>query len=199
VTLKRRNAPKATRNPGGSIAGKETVVARLAHERDEALLREAANSEILRLISRSPGDLELVFRAILENATRICEAKFGSLLRFDGKAFRFAAEVGTPPEYAEFQRQRGAFQPTPGGNLVDVVRTKQVYETVDAAAEPYLTASARLGGARSLIVVPMLKDDLLVGAIVIYRTEVRPFTDSKTNWSKTSPHKLSSPSRTRGC
>jgi GAF domain-containing protein len=74
-----------------------------------------------------------------------------------------------------------------------------VYETVDAAAEPYLTASARLGGARSLIVVPMLKDDLLVGAIVIYRTEVRPFTDSKTNWSKTSPHKLSSPSRTRGC
>jgi GAF domain-containing protein len=179
ATPKRRKATKVMRDRGVSVTGRETVVARLTHERDEALLREAANSEILRLISRSPGDLELVFRAILENATRICEAKFGSLLRFDGKAFRFAAEVGTPPEYAEFQRQRGAFQPTPGGNLVDVVRTKQVYETVDAAAEPYLTASARLGGARSLIVVPMLKDDLLVGAIVIYRTEVRPFTDKQ--------------------
>jgi GAF domain-containing protein len=175
---KRGNALKV-RGRGSSAHGKETELARLTHERDDALLREAANSEMLRLISRSPGDLELVFRAILENATRISEAKFGSLLRFDGKAFRFAAEVGTPPEYAEFQRQRGAFQPTPGGNLVDVVRTKQVYETVDAAAEPYLTASARLGGARSLIVVPMLKDDLLVGAIVIYRIVVRPFTDKQ--------------------
>ena len=74
--LKRRNAPKATRDRGASIAGQETVVARLTHERDEALLRETANSEILHLISRSPGDLELVFRSILEDATRICNANF---------------------------------------------------------------------------------------------------------------------------
>jgi hypothetical protein len=78
-TRKRRNAPKATRDRGVSIAGQETVVARLTRERDEALLRETANSEILHLISRSPGDLELVFRSILENATRICEAKSGNL------------------------------------------------------------------------------------------------------------------------
>ena len=76
AALKRRNAPKVTRNRGASIAGRETVVARLTRERDEALLRETANSEILRLISKSPGDLELVFRTILEDATRICNANF---------------------------------------------------------------------------------------------------------------------------
>src|SRR5262245_18528600 len=91
-TPKRRNAPKANR--GVSIAGQETVVARLTRERDEALLRETANSEILRLISKSPGDLELVFRTILEDATRICEAKFGALTRFDGNAFHYAAYSG---------------------------------------------------------------------------------------------------------
>src|SRR5215469_9841652 len=114
ATIKRRNAPKAERNRGVSVAGQETVVARLTHERDDALLREAANSEILRLISKSPGDLELVFRTILEDATRICNAKFGTLFRFDGKMYLLAAHVGAPPEMLEFQRRRGAFQPVPG-------------------------------------------------------------------------------------
>src|SRR5690349_18918226 len=76
---KRSNASNAARKRGASIAGQETVVARLTRERDEALLRETANSEILRLISSSPGDLELVFRTILEDATRICNANFGNL------------------------------------------------------------------------------------------------------------------------
>jgi hypothetical protein len=74
-----------------------------------------ATSEVLRVISSSPGELEPVFQAMLENAIRICEARFGILYRFDGKAFQFAAEVGTPPEYAVFQRQRGPFQPTRAG------------------------------------------------------------------------------------
>jgi two-component system NtrC family sensor kinase len=82
ITPKRRNAPKAMRNRGVSIAGQETVVARLTQERDEALLRETANAEILRLIAKSSGDLELLFRTILENATRICNANFGTLFRF---------------------------------------------------------------------------------------------------------------------
>ena len=86
AALKRGNAPKATRNRS-AIADRETVVARLTRERDEALLRETANSEILRLISSSSGNLELVFRTILENATRICNANFGNLFRFDGENF----------------------------------------------------------------------------------------------------------------
>ena len=90
-----------------SIAGRETVVARLTHERDEALLREAANAEILRLISMSPGDLELVFRSILENATRICSANFGTLLRFDGQRFHPAAQFNTPTAFWEKLTRRG--------------------------------------------------------------------------------------------
>src|ERR1700751_1924990 len=87
ATPKRGNASNAASNRGDSIAGQETVVARLTRERDEALLRETATSEILRLISSSPGDLELVFRTILEDATSICNANFGFLVRFDGQRF----------------------------------------------------------------------------------------------------------------
>src|SRR6516165_12173358 len=85
VTPNPRNAPESVGDRSSSVAGQETEVARLTRERDEALLRETANSEILRLISTSPGDLDLVFRTILKDATRICDAKFGTLFRFDGK------------------------------------------------------------------------------------------------------------------
>jgi hypothetical protein len=85
VTLKRRNAP-TVRGRSSSVAGQETEVARLRRERDEALERETATSEVLRLVSKSPGNLELVFRSILENATRICEAKFGTLTLREGDA-----------------------------------------------------------------------------------------------------------------
>ena len=95
--LKHRNARKTTRQRGASIAGQETVVARLTYERDEALLRETANAEILSLISKSPGDLELVFRTILENATRICNANFGNLFRFDGENLYPVAQFKVTP------------------------------------------------------------------------------------------------------
>ena len=91
AALKRRNASKAKRSRGVSIAGQGMVVARLTRERDQALLRETANSEILRLISTSPGDLDLVFSTILEHATRICNANFGTLFRFDGESLHPAA------------------------------------------------------------------------------------------------------------
>src|SRR5262249_36125551 len=156
----RRNAPKAMRT---RASGQETAVARLTHERDEALLRETANSEILRLISRSPGDLELVFRTILENATRLCEAKFGAIFRFDDNAFHFTAEVHTPPELADFQRRRGPFAPLKGGGLDRMMRTKQVVHSVDNAAEVVPTPAATLFGARSAVWVPMLNENELIG------------------------------------
>ena len=179
TTPKRRNAPKAMRNRGVSIAGQETVVARLTRERDEALLRETANSEILRLISKSPGDLELVFRTILEDATRICNAKFGTLFRFDGENFHAVAQFNTPTALLEALTRRGPFKPTPGISLDHVMRTKQVFHSADMAAEPVPGLAAELGGARTQVTVPMLKDDALIGAIVIYRQEVRPFTDKQ--------------------
>ncbi len=179
ASLKRRNAPKAARNRGASIAGQETVVARLTHERDEALLRETANAEILRLISQSPGDLEFVFRTILENATRICNANFGNLFRFDGEKLHPAAQFNTPAVLLEALTRRGPFKPTPGTSLDHVVRTKKVFHTADMAAEPVLGLATKLGGARSQVTVPMLKDVALIGVIIIYRQEVRPFTDEQ--------------------
>ncbi len=101
----------------------------------ELLERQTATSEVLRVISSSPGELQPVFDSMLANATRICEAKFGLLYRFDGKEFHLAAAVGTPPDLAEFQRQRGAFQPRPGTRLDLVMRTKQVISTADVTAE----------------------------------------------------------------
>jgi signal transduction histidine kinase/regulator of replication initiation timing len=152
---------------------------RLLNELRESLEQQTATSEVLSVISSSPGELEPVFQAMLGNAVRICEAKFGMLFRFDGEALHFAAEVGTPPEFAEFERRRVSFQPPPGSHLDRVMRTKRVSHTADYAAESISSPAITLGGARSGVGVPMLKDDVLIGTIFIYRQEVRPFTDKQ--------------------
>src|SRR5271169_868962 len=145
----------------------------------ESLEQQTATSEVLGVISSSPGELEPVFHTMLENATRICEAKFGVLYRFDGEAFHFAAEVGAPLEYSEFNLRRGAFQPQPGGQLERVMLTKQVSHTADDAVSTVPGIAAKLAGARTQIMVPMLKEGNLIGVIIIYRQEVRPFTDKQ--------------------
>src|SRR5262249_27157270 len=145
----------------------------------ESLEQQTATSEVLRVISSSPGELEPVFQAMLENATRICEAKFGNLFRYRDGTFFPAAMVNAPSAYAEFMRRRGAFQ-APSGTILDrLVRTREVTHIADDATGPNPSSPARLGGARSTIAVPMLKDNELVGAIVIYRQEVRPFSDKQ--------------------
>jgi GAF domain-containing protein/DNA-binding response OmpR family regulator len=148
-------------------------------ELSEALEQQTATSEVLRVVSSSPGELEPVFRAMLENAIRVCDAKFGTLFRYDGEALHPAAGTGTPPALAEFQRRRGPFRPQAGSLHDRVLQTRQVAHSADYAAEPNPGNAAKLGGARSTVVVPMLKDDELIGTIVIYRQEVRPFTDKQ--------------------
>jgi GAF domain-containing protein len=152
---------------------------RLLNELRQSLEQQTATAEVLSVISASPGNLEPVFQNMLENAVRICDAKFGTLFRFDGNAFHLAARVNTPPALVEFQKQRGPFLPAPGNNLDRMMQTKQVCHITDDAAEPIPGAAAKLGGARSVVHVPMLKDDELVGALVIYRQEVRPFSDKQ--------------------
>jgi signal transduction histidine kinase len=145
----------------------------------EAQEQQAATSEVLRVISTSPGELEPVFQAMLENATRICEAKFGVLYRYDDGAFRPAALLNAPAEYADFVWSRGRFLPEAGNVLDRLFQTRKAIHAIDAAAEQVPIRSAKLGGARSLIVVPMLKENELIGAIAIYHQEVRPFTDKQ--------------------
>jgi len=145
----------------------------------EALEQQTATSDILKIISSSPGELEPVFKAILENATRICEARFGILYRYDGNVFHFGAEVGTPLPYAEILKRREPFHPRPGTQFELVARTKRVSHTADDAADFVPGNATTLGGARSRVCVPMLKDDRFIGAITVYRQEVRPFTDKQ--------------------
>ena len=170
---------KATRHSSSSVAGQETEVARFHRERDEALERETATSEVLRLISKSPGDLELVFRSILENATRLCEAQFGLLFRYDGRLFNTLAVRNAPAVLLEFIEQRGAFLPPAGTVLHDLLVTRDVVHRTDASAAETQSAPVRLAGAKSFLAVPMFKDYDLIGAIAIYRQEVRPFTDKQ--------------------
>ena len=152
---------------------------RLLNELRQSLEQQTATSEVLQVISSSPGELEPVFNAMLANATRICEAKFGTIFQFDGERFRCMAEVGSPPVFAEFLKQQGSFQPLKGSQLDRIMRTKQVSHTADYAAEGIPSPKVKFGGARSTVDVPMLKDNELVGAFSIYRQEVRPFTDKQ--------------------
>jgi two-component system, NtrC family, sensor kinase len=146
-------------------------------ELSDALEQQTATSEVLQVISSSPGELNPVFNAVLENAIRLCEAKFGVLYRYDGNLFHPEALVGVPQALVEFHQRRGAFQAVPGTPLHQLWQTRNVVHTTDDAGGP--SASARLGGARSHLAVPMFKDDALVGSIIIYRQEVRPFTDKQ--------------------
>jgi two-component system, NtrC family, sensor kinase len=149
----------------------------------EALEQQTATSDVLKVISSSPGELEPVFQSMLENATRICGAKFGNLLLYDADAFRLTAVYGAPPAWAEEYRRNPIFRPSPDVPLARVAATKQVVHVADAAREPsYLAGDPAIvplvdiAGARSLVVVPMLKENQLVGAFGIFRQEVRPFT-----------------------
>jgi GAF domain-containing protein len=178
ATLKRRNVSKVAHLRESSAAGLSKKVALFKRERDEALEQQRATSEVLRVISGSPGELEPVFQTMLANAVRICDAKFGILFRYDNEAYDPVALFRLPPALVEFLRHRGSFQPVPG-SMLDRVRQTKVYHTADYAAEAVHGRAVELGGARSTVAVPMLKDGALIGAIVIYRQEVRPFTDKQ--------------------
>jgi GAF domain-containing protein/CheY-like chemotaxis protein len=159
---------------------------RLLNELRESLQQQTATSEVLQVISSSPGELQPVFAAMLENATRVCDSNFGTMYLREGNAFRAVSMHGAPPAY-EAARLGQLITPGPTTALARTVQTKQVVHVADVTAErtyqqerdPMRVAAAELGGVRSLLSVPMLKDNELIGAIAIYRTQVRPFTDKQ--------------------
>ena len=146
----------------------------------EALEQQTATSEVLKVISKSPGELQPVFDTMLKNAVRLCEARFGILSLFDGSIMRHAANYNVPTAFEELRR-REPVVPLDRSVAGRVVEAKGVVRFDDITTEERHVRSAlvKVAGARSVVGVPMLKEDELVGTIVIYRQEVRPFTDKQ--------------------
>jgi class 3 adenylate cyclase/putative methionine-R-sulfoxide reductase with GAF domain len=181
---KGRAPTKATSNRT-SGGGAESEVVQLRRELHESLAQQTATSEVLQVISSSPGDPQPVFTAMLEKAVRICDAKFGTLYLYDEGGLRLIAAHGVPAAFEEVLG-RGPITPAPGGGLDLVLRTKRTVHTPDlAATQPYVERHPRMveaveiGGIRTVVAVPMLKDDDLVGVIGVHRREVHPFTDKQ--------------------
>src|SRR5258706_3439735 len=151
----------------------------------ESLEQQTATSEVLQVISSTPGDLEPVFQSLLVNATRVCGAKFGTMHLIEGDIARRVAPYNVPPAYADAEGTR-TWRPHPKTGLGQGIRTKQMAHIADVRTDPaYLEGSpgsialSNLGGARTIVTVPMLRDAKLVGTIGVYRQEVRPFTDKQ--------------------
>ncbi len=152
----------------------------------ESLEQQTATAEVLRVISSSPGEIEPVFASIMENAAHICEANFVDILRREGDGLRLVAAYNTPPAFEELRR-RAPLKPPPGNPIARMMATKTAVHVTDLAADPHyaqrsdpgMVAAVELGGVRTFIVVPLLKDDDLVGALIVFRQEVRPFTEKQ--------------------
>jgi GAF domain-containing protein len=152
----------------------------------KSLEQQTATSQVLSIISSSPSDLAPVFQAILANATRLCGANFGTLNLYDNGAFAVAALHNVPEAHAEYRRRHPILDLRSSHPLARVAATKQVLQIADLRAEPlYLekdppfVAMVDFAGARTLFIVPMLKENDLLGAITIFRQEVRPFSDKQ--------------------
>jgi two-component system, NtrC family, sensor kinase len=159
-------------------------------ELSEALEQQTATSEVLRVISSSPGELEPVFEAMLENAVRLCTASFGNLYVRDGEFFQLAAAYNTPAAFVASRRGR-PYRPGPNSPPGRMLRTRAVVHVADLTAEPsYLerdpgvVAFVELASTRTVLLVPMLKDGEPIGYLSIYRQEVRPFTEKQVELVK---------------
>jgi signal transduction histidine kinase len=171
-----------------STASEDQVHARRLAELEQQLAeaREqlTATSDVLGVISRSPGELDKVFQAMLANATRLCAASFGSLFLREGDAFRLVAWHNTPPAYVEARTRVPHLRPPADSPLGRVAMTKEPYQVADMRTSqsyldrhPFVVAAVEAAGYRTILGVPILKDDELIGAFTITRREVRLFTD----------------------
>jgi DNA-binding CsgD family transcriptional regulator/GAF domain-containing protein len=169
------------------------VISELALSLEDALRREGALAEVLRIISRSRGDIDAVMSAILGFALDLCEAEFGILFdHHGGGRFEASHSRGIPKPFQDWFAAQGAFRPGPrtglgrlaaGQGVVNIydVRAEEIFQTDD----PLRHATAMLGGARSFVAIPMMSGDRLAGAFTIYRQSVRPFGAQATALAQT--------------
>ncbi len=196
VKSRRTKQPKAARKAPATHSSvdhaQEQLVERLKRERDEAVELQAASAEVLKIIGSSPGDMKPVLEAMLGRALRICDAKFGHILLYDGERFHAVHLHDVPPSYRAFWDRHGPIRPGPNTGLGRLARTREVVHIADLKADspyterqPLRVVTVDEAGARSFLAAPMLKEDEVVGAIVIYRQEVRPFTEKQIELVKT--------------
>src|SRR5271169_2675882 len=182
MKLTHRDAPKRV---SSSTPILETEVVRLTHELNDALEQQSVTFEVLQVISSASSELDPVLQAILSNATRLCQANFGSMFLVEGDAFRTVATHNAPQAFVEARRRNPMVSMTGKSGLARLAATKRPVHIADVAEDPaYRTDVQRISfvtqtGARSILDVPMLKGDALIGAINVYRQEVRPFTDKQ--------------------
>ena len=194
---KHRDAANAARQTDLSVSDSQGRPKRQARELEEAREQQAATSEVLRVIASSPTDLKPVFEMILANATRLCEARFGVLYRAEGETLRAVAMHRAPKAFVEERRRNPVIRPSPEAMLGRLMLTRRPVQIADVRQESGYSDEpsgftgakiAQLAGARTVVAVPLLKDIKLVGVIVVFRQEVRPFTDRQVELVESFAH-----------
>jgi GAF domain-containing protein len=171
--------------------------ARLLNELRQSFEQQTATSEVLQVISSSPGDLQQAFATMLENAVRICDAKWGTIHRWDGEALELMATHNLPPAFAEARGRTAIYRPHPKSMFGRMFTSRAVVHFADSALQPAYTerldpitiAAVELGGVRTVVGVPMLKENELIGAFAIARQEVCPFTDKQVELADPVPER----------
>jgi signal transduction histidine kinase len=196
ITIKTGDEVETLANQFNDMAGRlqesyadlERKINDRTRELSELLEQQTATADVLRVISSSPGDLNPVFVAMLENAVRICDAKFGNIYRWDGRLLHLVATHNTPPDFVE-ERKRAPHDPSKPNSLVSaMLETRAAVQIPDITDQPGYrdrsdagnVAAVEFGGVRTILAIPMLRDNELVGSFTLYRQEVRPFTDKQT-------------------
>src|SRR5215831_5416699 len=188
-----RRGSQVSPTPQSTLADPQQIIADLRRElaecrveRNEALQRETATAEVLQVINSSSGDLAPVFDAMLERAMRLCDAVFGELRTYDGERFHLAAIRGVPAAYGDYYKSHDSGYYGPGTGPARILEGEAIVHVPDLlATEPYRRgdpgrrALVHLGGARAILLVPLVKDRAVLGFIMIYRQEPRPFSDKQ--------------------
>jgi GAF domain-containing protein len=187
VPTPRGGRQNARRRPSSSKGNNTPDIQGIIHERDEALQQQAATSQVLKVISGSAGDLQSIFATILEEAVRICDSAFGELYYWEDEVFRLASMHNTPPLFEEERKRTTLVRPEPDTLSGRMLAAKAPVQIIDITEDPLYTqrkrlpyiAAVELGGVRTALAVPMLKDHELVGMIMLSRQEVRGFTEQQ--------------------